>query len=73
MKQVTLMQGPQAIRGWIEDRGAHRGAMVEVPEQGGFWRVMEVFDFSMDSRDVKDMADRARQPFTALKSYRGNK
>lgn len=72
MKQVTMKQGTEIIRGWIEDRGAKVGAMVEVKGRG-LWKVLEAFGFSLDETEVKERADAARKPFTALKSYRGNK
>ncbi len=73
MKQVRMHQGSEQLMGWIETRGAREGAMVEVKDREGLWLVTEVFDHEMPDDEVKAMSDRARQPFTALKSYRGNK
>lgn len=72
-RQCGLAQGAQAIVGWIEERGAKLGASVEIPELGGFWKVTGVGTSRMSKQDVRAKEALARQPFTALKSYRGNK
>ncbi len=72
MKQVIMQSGLERLQGWIEDRGAKLGALVEVKGRG-FFKVIEVFGFSLDEGEVKAKQDAARKSFTALKSYRGNK
>jgi hypothetical protein len=47
--QCRLQQGSATIVGWIEARGAKRGARVEVPEYGGFWHVAAVFEPPLDA------------------------
>ncbi len=72
MKQVIMKNGLERLRGWIEDRGAKLGASVEVKGRG-FFEVIEVFGFTLADDELKERQDAARKPFTALKSYRGNK
>ena len=45
--QCRLQQGNAHIVGWIEQRGAKPGALVEIPELGGAWRVVTVCDKPM--------------------------
>ena len=72
MRQVIMQRGRQILRGWIEDRGARVGAMVEVKGEGdGFFRVIEASTFTLDEAAVKKREDEARKPFTAMKAYRG--
>lgn len=40
--QCRLQQGKAHAVGWIEERGARQGALVEIPELGGQWQVMTV-------------------------------
>lgn len=70
MKQVTMQNGLERLRGWVEDRAAKLGAMVEVKGRG-FFKVIEVFSFRLDETELKSKQDAARKSFTALKSYRG--
>ena len=42
--QCRLQQGNAHAVGWIEERGAKRGGLVEIPELGGAWRVITVSD-----------------------------
>lgn len=78
MKQVELRQGAKVLRGWVNERGTNGvpvtvGGSVEVPSEGGRWNIEKVFDFGLTPKEVKAQADKARGPFTSLKSYRGNK
>jgi hypothetical protein len=72
-RQCGLTQGNQRQVGWIEERGAKLGARVEIEELGGFWEVTGVGDTVLSKSQMREQEARARQPFTALKSYRGNK
>ena len=40
--QCRLQQNNATTVGWIEERGAKCGALVEIPELGGFWRVVSI-------------------------------
>lgn len=72
-KQCGLEQNGSRVVGWIEERGAKLGARVEIDELGGFWEVVGVGETVRSKSEVKKAEDNARQPFCALKSYRGNK
>lgn len=72
-KQCGLAQNGSRVVGWIEERGAKLGARVSIEELGGFWEVIGVGDTVRTKAEVHNVEARARQPFTALKSYRGNK
>lgn len=72
-KQCGLAQGNSRVVGWIETRGAKLGARVEIEELGGLWEVTGIGDTVRTKSEVHEAEARARQPFTALKSYRGNK
>lgn len=72
-RMCTLAQGNQRSSGWIEDRGAIMGAMVEIEELGGFWEVTGVGSKELTREEMHEQESRARKPFTAMKSYRGNK
>lgn len=72
-KQCGLAQGNSRVIGWIETRGAILGARVEIDELGGFWEVTGVGDTVRTKSEVHKAEDQARKPFTAMKSYRGNK
>lgn len=72
-RQCGLAQDRSRVIGWIEERGAKLGARVEIDELGGFWEVVGVGSTVKTKAEVHDQESRARQPFTALKSYRGNK
>lgn len=66
-----LAQGNARAQGWIEDRGAKLGASVEIKELGGFWKVIGVGESAISKAEMHEKESRSRQPFTALKSYRG--
>ena len=68
-----LSQGNARAQGWIEERGARVGVRVEIEELGGLWDVTGVGDTVRTKTEMREAEARARQPFTALKSYRGNK
>ena len=72
-RQCGLAQDRSRVIGWIEERGAKMGARVEIEELGGFWEVVGVGDTVRTKSEVQEAQNRARQPFCALKSYRGNK
>lgn len=72
-RQCGLAQDRSRVVGWIEERGAKLGARVEIEELGGFWEVIGVGSTLQSKEEVHKTEARARQPFTALKSYRGNK
>ena len=40
--QCRLQQGNAHTVGWIDERGAKTGVLVEIPELGGQWRVVTV-------------------------------
>jgi hypothetical protein len=69
-RMCGLHQGAQKVVGWIEERGAKLNAMVEIPELGGLWKVVGVGETLRTQAEVQEAQSRARQPFTALKSYR---
>lgn len=70
-RQCGLAQDNVRTVGWIEERGARVGVRVEIEELGGLWLVTGVGDSVLSKAAVRDQEARARQPFTALKSYRG--
>lgn len=72
-RQCGLAQGESRSIGWIEERGAILGARVEIEELGGLWEVTGVGSSVLSKAEVREQENRARTPFTALKSYRGNK
>lgn len=72
-KQCGLAQNGSRVIGWIEERGAKLGARVSIDELGGLWEVISVGDTIRTKSEVHEAENRARQPFTAMKSYRGNK
>ncbi len=69
-RQCGLKQGNAQVVGWIEERGAHVGARVEIEELGGFWEVIGVGSTSLAKADVHKKEAQARQSFSALKAYR---
>lgn len=69
-KQCGLEQNGSRVVGWIEERGAKLGARVEIDELGGLWEVVSVGDMTQAKSDVHKKEALARQPFTAMKSYR---
>lgn len=62
--QCRLRQGNAYIVGWIEARGAKLGALVEVPECGGLWRVETVCPqpISGEALREKQRVDRRGMP-----------
>jgi len=69
-RQCGLRQGNSNVVGWIEDRGARIGAFVEIDELGGRWEVVGVGTSTRSKAEVHKAESLARQPFTAMKSYR---
>ena len=69
-KQCGLAQNGSRVVGWIEERGAKMGARVEIDELGGLWEVISVGDMTRAKSEVHKAESQARQPFTAMKSYR---
>jgi hypothetical protein len=70
--QCGLAQGNARTVGFIEERGAKLGAQVEIEELGGFWEVTGVGN-PVSKEKARELGNRARDSFTALKSYRGSK
>jgi hypothetical protein len=50
LKQCRLRNGAYETTAWIDERGARRGAVVELLLKSGaeMWTVEEVFDFAME-------------------------
>jgi len=66
-----MSQGTAHTVGWIEERGAKRGAEVELPEYGGFWRVDEVSSFSFDATQLREKQRMDRGTLPSLVGARG--
>lgn len=64
--QCSLSQNGQRTVGWIEERGARIGALVEVPELGGYWHVDRVGDHAMDKRELSEMTATKRKGFKSI-------
>lgn len=65
--QCTMRQGSSQTTGWIEARAAKVGLEVELPEFGGFWRVVAVHG----KLDVDDLRSRQRANRNATPSIIG--
>ena len=62
--QCRLRQANAYSIGWIEERGAKCGALVEIPELGGSWRVETVCPVPVDAEKLreKQRVDRKGMP-----------
>jgi hypothetical protein len=62
--QCRLQQNNAMTVGWIEERGARIGALVEIPELGGLWRVTTVCPRPLDASWLreKQRVDRKGMP-----------
>ena len=60
MYQCKLNQGSEYTTAWIDERGAARGARVEVPDLGGLWYVCEVYRPGLDGKYLKEKQARDR-------------
>lgn len=69
-KQCGLTQNGSRVIGWIEERGAKVGARVGIDELGGDWIVESVAETARPKSEIHKAETLARQPFTAMKSYR---
>lgn len=54
--QCTLSQGSARTIGYIEDRGASVGKMVEIKDDGfeGFWRVESVGSHGIEATELRE-------------------
>lgn len=50
--QCRLEQGEARLVAWIEARGARPGALVEIPDAGGIWRVATVCPIPIEARQL---------------------
>lgn len=62
--QCALAQGERRTVGWIEERGAKRGARVEIKGEDGLWDVEAVYEPSYDASwlEEKRRKDRGSLP-----------
>lgn len=63
--QCRLQQGESQTVGWIEGRGAKIGADVELPELGGMWRVIAVYNH-MDGTALREKQARDRNSLPSI-------
>jgi hypothetical protein len=66
--QCELSQGTRRTRGYIEQRGAVRGRLVEIKDDGfdGLWRVDQVADRGVEERALREKQMRDRDPFGSI-------
>jgi hypothetical protein len=65
--QCTLRRGDEKTIGWIEERGAKQGAMVELKEHpGGRWLVETVWGFGLDDKALREKQARDRHALSSI-------
>lgn len=52
--QCRLRNGDSETIGWIEARGAKKGARVELLPMREFWEVVQVYEHAMPVEDLKE-------------------
>jgi hypothetical protein len=71
--QCELSQGTGRTRGYIEDRGAKVGAMVEIKDNGfnGLWRVDAVSETGISEEKMRADQQMNRNAFGSIEPMRG--
>jgi hypothetical protein len=71
--QCELSQGTGRTRGYIEDRGAKVGAMVEIKDNGfnGIWRVDAVSETGISEEKMRADQQMNRNAFGSIEPMRG--
>lgn len=66
--QCELSQGTRRTRGYIEQRGAAVGRLVEIKDDGfdGLWCVDQVADRGVEERALREKQMRDRDPFGSI-------
>ena len=59
--QCLLHQGSTRVVAWIEQRGAHLGARVEIKGEPGLWHVADVYQPPRSAQWLQENASRARR------------
>lgn len=73
--QCRLRQGATETIGWIEARGARKGARVELKTDqfdDGLWLVVDVFPPGMDAEDLREKQAADRKGLPSLERRIGN-
>lgn len=61
LKQCLLSKGNECQTAWIEERGAIKGASVELKELNEFWKVEEVYHGAITAKEAQILRDNHRK------------
>jgi hypothetical protein len=69
--QCKLKLGDTYTVGWIEERGARKGARVELKSDGQFWEVVEVYNPGMDADKLREKQANDRNALPSIIGAKG--
>jgi len=66
MFQCEMVKDNRRDTAWIDERGAFVGAVVSVPELGGYWKIVAVHTPGMDKKDLAELNVQKRRGFNSI-------
>lgn len=66
MFQCELVKDNRHEVAWIDERGAFLGAVVAVPEFGGYWKIVAVYKPGLEKDDLTELRIQKRRGFNSI-------
>lgn len=66
MFQCELVKDNRHEVAWIDERGAFVGAVVSVPELGGYWKIVAVYAPGLQKEELTELRIQKRRGFNSI-------
>lgn len=66
MFQCELVKDNRREVAWIDERGAFVGAVVSVPELGGYWKIVAVYTPGLQKEALTELRIQKRRGFNSI-------